>query len=249
VTGPTGSGKTTTLYCALNELNRPDTKIITAEDPVEYNFTGINQCQVQADIGRTFPVILRSMLRQAPEIILVGEMRDEETAEIAMRAALTGHLVFSTLHTNDAASAIPRLIDMGVKPFLVASCVQAAMAQRLVRRICPKCKKPVEYSERMLNTVSLSPEDLEGITLYKGEGCYRCNNTGYRGRMGIFEMLEMNSELRDMTFRKAATTEIRSKARDLGMLTLLEDGLRKAMEGKTSLDEVIRVAGTSEDLI
>jgi len=249
VTGPTGSGKTTTLYCALNELNRPDTKIITAEDPVEYNFTGINQCQVQADIGRTFPVILRSMLRQAPEIILVGEMRDEETAEIAMRAALTGHLVFSTLHTNDAASAIPRLIDMGVKPFLVASCVQAAMAQRLVRRICPKCKKPVEYSEQMLNAVGLSPEDLEGITLYRGEGCYRCNNTGYRGRMGIFEMLEMNTELREMTFRKAATTEIRNEARELGMLTLLEDGLRKVMEGKTSLDEVIRVAGTTEDLI
>ena len=249
VTGPTGSGKTTTLYCALNELNRPDTKIITAEDPVEYNFTGINQCQVHPDIGRTFPVILRSMLRQAPEIILVGEMRDEETAEIAMRAALTGHLVFSTLHTNDAASAIPRLIDMGVKPFLVASCVQAAMAQRLVRRICPKCKKPVEYSEQMLNAVGLSPEDLEGITLYRGEGCYRCNNTGYRGRMGIFEMLEMNTELREMTFRKAATTEIRNEARELGMLTLLEDGLRKVMEGKTSLDEVIRVAGTTEDLI
>jgi len=249
VTGPTGSGKTTTLYCALNELNRPDTKIITAEDPVEYNFTGINQCQVHPDIGRTFPVILRSMLRQAPEIILVGEMRDEETAEIAMRAALTGHLVFSTLHTNDAASAIPRLIDMGVKPFLVASCVQAAMAQRLTRRICPKCKKPAEYSESMLNAVGLSSEDLEGITLYKGEGCYRCNGTGYRGRLGIFEMLEMNSELRDMTFRKAATTEIRKKARDFGMLTLLEDGVRKIMEGKTSLDEIIRVAGTKEGLI
>ncbi|MHC5035515.1 MAG: GspE/PulE family protein, partial [Planctomycetota bacterium] len=170
VTGPTGSGKTTTLYSALNELNRPDTKIITAEDPIEYTFAGINQCQVRTEIDRTFPKILRAMLRQAPEIILVGEIRDEETAEIAIRAALTGHLVFSTLHTNDAPSAIPRLIDMGVKPYMVASSVQAIMAQRLVRTICSHCKQPFEYPERALRSVGLSPEDIEGITLYHGAG-------------------------------------------------------------------------------
>ncbi len=243
VTGPTGSGKTTTLYSALNELNRPDTKIITAEDPIEYTFPGINQSQVMTDINRTFPVILRAMLRQAPEIILVGEIRDEETAEIAIRAALTGHLVFSTLHTNDAPSAIPRLIDMGVKPYMVASSVQAVMAQRLVRTICPNCKTPFDVPEKQLRSVGLSPQDVEGIQLYQGAGCNRCHGTGYRGRMGIFEVMEMNADLRNLTFAKAPTGEIREKARSYGMLTLMEDGLRKVIQGSTTVEEVLRVAG------
>ncbi|NLW50611.1 MAG: Flp pilus assembly complex ATPase component TadA [Candidatus Brocadiaceae bacterium] len=246
VTGPTGSGKTTTLYSALNELNRPDTKIITAEDPIEYTFPGINQSQVQTDINRTFPVILRAMLRQAPEIILVGEIRDEETAEIAVRAALTGHLVFSTLHTNDAPSAIPRLIDMGIKPYMVASSVQAIMAQRLIRTICTNCKEPYEYPERQLRAVGLDPESVEGITLYRGAGCNRCNGSGYHGRLGIFELMEMNADLRNLTFAKAATGEIREKARSFGMLTLMEDGLRKVIQGVTTIDEILRVAGGVE---
>jgi len=245
VTGPTGSGKTTSLYAALNELNRPDTKIITAEDPIEYTFAGINQCQVQTDIGRTFPLILRAMLRQAPEIILVGEIRDEETAEIAVRAALTGHLVFSTLHTNDAPSAIPRLIDMGIKPFMVASSVQAIMAQRLVRTICSNCKEPYEYPERVLRAAGLTPEEVEGITFYHGAGCPRCHGTGYHGRLGIFELMEMNADLRNLTFAKAPTGEIREKARSYGMLTLLEDGLRKVIQGDTTIEEVMRVAGAA----
>jgi type IV pilus assembly protein PilB len=243
VTGPTGSGKTTTLYAALNELNRPDTKIITAEDPIEYTFAGINQSQVMTEINRTFPVILRAMLRQAPEIILVGEIRDEETAEIAIRAALTGHLVFSTLHTNDAPSAIPRLIDMGIKPYMVASSVQAIMAQRLVRTICSNCRAPYEPPERLLRAVGLAPEDVEGITLYHGTGCNRCHDTGYHGRLAIFELMEMNPELRNLTFAKAPTGEIREKARSYGMLTLMEDGLRKVIQGVTTIDEVLRVAG------
>jgi type IV pilus assembly protein PilB len=246
VTGPTGSGKTTTLYSALNELNRPDTKIITAEDPIEYTFPGINQSQVQSEIKRTFPIILRAMLRQAPEIILVGEIRDEETAEIAIRAALTGHLVFSTLHTNDAPSAIPRLIDMGVPPYMVASSVQAIMAQRLVRRICPNCKEPAEVADRLLLAVGVSKEEVEGITFYKGAGCSRCHGTGYLGRTAIFELMEMNPDLRNLTFAKAPTGEIREKARSYGMLTLREDGLRKAIQGSTTVEEVLRVAGASQ---
>ncbi|MFO7957581.1 MAG: ATPase, T2SS/T4P/T4SS family [Candidatus Brocadiia bacterium] len=243
VTGPTGSGKTTTLYSALNELNRPDTKIITAEDPIEYTFPGINQSQVESGIERTFPRILRAMLRQAPEIILVGEIRDEETAEIAIRAALTGHLVFSTLHTNDAPSAIPRLIDMGIPPYMVASSVQAVMAQRLVRTICPNCKEPTEVPERRLHAVGLTPEEVEGITFYQGAGCNRCHGTGHYGRIGIFELMEMNADLRNLTFSKAPTGEIREKARSYGMLTLREDGLRKAIQGTTTIEEVLRVAG------
>jgi type IV pilus assembly protein PilB len=247
VTGPTGSGKTTTLYAALNELNRPDTKIITAEDPIEYTFAGINQSQVQVEIARTFPVILRAMLRQAPEVILVGEIRDAETAEIAIRAALTGHLVFSTLHTNDAPSAIPRLIDMGVKPYMVASSIQAVMAQRLVRTICTNCREPYDYPERALQSVGLSSEDIEGITLYRGRGCNRCNGTGYHGRLGIFELMEMNPDLRNLTFAKAALGEIREKARSYGMLTLMEDGLRKVIQGVTTIDEVLSVAGGMQE--
>lgn len=248
VTGPTGSGKTTTLYAALNELNRPDTKIITAEDPIEYTFPGINQSQVQVELKRTFPVILRAMLRQAPEIILVGEIRDEETAEIAIRAALTGHLVFSTLHTNDAPSAIPRLIDMGIPPYMVASSVQAIMAQRLVRTICTNCKQPYECPEPLLRAVGLTPEDVEGITLYNGTGCNRCGGTGYYGRIGIFELLEMNPDLRNLTFAKAPTGEIREKARSYGMLTLTEDGLRKVIQGITTVEEVLRSAGAVREI-
>ena len=183
------------------------------------------------------------MLRQAPEIILVGEIRDEETAEIAIRAALTGHLVFSTLHTNDAPSAIPRLIDMGIKPYMVASSVQAIMAQRLIRTICSNCKQPYDYPERQLRAVGLDPDDIEGITLYRGGGCNRCSGSGYHGRLGIFELMEMNAELRNLTFAKAATGEIREKARSYGMLTLMEDGLRKVIQGVTTIDEVLRVAG------
>jgi type IV pilus assembly protein PilB len=247
VTGPTGSGKTTTLYAALNELNRPDVKIITAEDPIEYTFAGINQSQVQTEVNRTFPVILRAMLRQAPEIILVGEIRDADTAEIAIRAALTGHLVFSTLHTNDAASAIPRLMDMGVKPYMVASSVQAIMAQRLVRTLCTNCKEQHDCPEAMLGAIGLTREDVEGITLYRGHGCNRCNGSGFYGRIGIFELMEMNTELRDLAFAKAPTGEIREKARAYGMLTLREDGLRKVIQGITSVEEVVRVCGTGKE--
>lgn len=248
VTGPTGSGKTTTLYAALNALNRPDTKILTAEDPVEYHISGINQVEVQDDIDRTFPNILRAMLRQAPEIILVGEIRDEETAEIAIRAALTGHLVFSTLHTNDAPTAIPRLIDLGIKPFLVASSVVASMAQRLVRTVCKNCKEPHEYSEKYLEAVGWTEEDVADVTFYKGAGCPDCSGTGYRGRIGVFELMEMTQDVRDMAFEKATAGEIRSKAREQGMITLMEDGLRKVKAGITTLEEVLRVAGGIADI-
>jgi len=248
VTGPTGSGKTTTLYAALNSLNRPDTKIITAEDPIEYTFPGINQAQVRMEIGRTFPIILRAMLRQAPEIILVGEIRDEETAEIGIRAALTGHLVFSTLHTNDAPSAIPRLIDMGIPPYMVASSVQAIMAQRLIRTICPNCKEPYDVPEKLLRSVGLGAEEVEGITFYRGSGCNRCHGTGYFGRIGIFELMEMNPDLRNLVFGKAPVGEIREKARSFGMLTLREDGLRKTIQGITTVEEVLRVAGSMHEV-
>ncbi|MEJ5260710.1 MAG: GspE/PulE family protein [Anaerohalosphaeraceae bacterium] len=242
VTGPTGSGKTTTLYAALQELNRPDKKIITAEDPVEYNISGINQCQVRTEIGLTFEKILRSMLRQSPNIILIGEIRDGVVADIAIQAALTGHLVFSTLHTNDAPSAITRLIDMGVKPFLVASSVQAIMAQRLVRTICKNCKvideKPDPHYLRLL---SITPEDLRRHPIYKGAGCSRCQGTGYRGRIAIFEMMEMNSQIRELAFQKAPTTELRKAARASGMKTLLMDGRIKVFKGITTPQEVSNV--------
>jgi type IV pilus assembly protein PilB len=240
VTGPTGSGKTTTLYAALKDLNRPDVKIITAENPVEYNLAGINQAQVKAQIGMTFQRILRAMLRQAPNIILVGEIRDTETAEIAIQAALTGHLVFSTLHTNDAAGALTRLIDMGVKPFLVASSIQASMSQRLVRILCPQCKEVETHPDPVLMTaLGVKPEDLRGRKVYRPVGCDQCRNTGYRGRKGIFELMEMNSVLRDMVFRKEPLNKMREQARLSGMITLLEDGIRKVFDGLTTLEEVI----------
>ncbi len=241
VTGPTGSGKTTTLYAALQELNRPDRKIITAEDPVEYNFPGINQCQVNDGIGLTFDKILRSMLRQAPNIVLVGEIRDLAVGEIAIQAALTGHLVFSTLHTNDAPSAITRLIDLGIKPFLVASSVQAIMAQRLIRVLCEECREvnpsPDPYTLRLCG---LSPEKIAGRPIYRGRGCGRCNNTGYRGRKGIFEILVMNQELRELAFNRAPANLIKKAARAAGMRSLLQDGQRKILSGLTTAEEVMR---------
>ncbi len=242
VTGPTGSGKTTTLYAALQELNKPDKKIITAEDPVEYNFTGMNQCQIKDEIGLTFDKILRAMLRQAPNIILVGEIRDSEVADIAIQAALTGHLVFSTLHTNDACGAITRLIDMGVKPFLVASSIQAIMAQRLIRVICKKCKVVDENpNPHHLKLIGIDPAEVKKRPVYKGAGCSACQNTGYKGRLGIFEMIEMGNELRELAFKRAPTIELRKAARAGGMRTLVQDGILKVFKGTTTAEEVSRI--------
>ncbi len=241
VTGPTGSGKTTTLYSALNELNRPDRKIITAEDPVEYNLPGINQCEVRHNIGLDFQRIIRAMLRQAPNIILVGEIRDQETAEIAVQASLTGHLVFSTLHTNDAPSAITRMQDIGVAPFLVASSVIAIMAQRLVRVVCAKCKEADEPPKAELAAANITPAQAAQATFARGRGCSNCNHTGYRGRKGIYELLRMSSAIREMTFNREPAQVIRRQARLLGMRTLLEDGVLKAIAGVTTLEEVLSI--------
>lgn len=243
VTGPTGSGKTTTLYTALDVLNRPDRKIITAEDPVEYNFKGINQCQVRDDIGLTFQKILKAMLRQAPNIVLVGEIRDLEVADVAIQAALTGHLVFSTLHTNDAPSALTRLIDMGVKPFLVASSIQAVLAQRLVRILCDECKEPDESKDpRFMKLCGLTEKDCEGKTVYKAVGCNQCSGTGYRGRRGIYELMLMNSEIRDLAFKREPVNKIRNAALAGGMRNLLGDGRLKILDGGTTLEEIARIA-------
>ena len=242
VTGPTGSGKTTTLYSALDVLNTPTTKIITAEDPVEYNFEGINQCQVNDQIGLTFARILRAMLRQAPNVILVGEIRDKEVGEVAVQAALTGHLVFSTLHTNDAPSALTRLIDMGIKPFLVASAIQAVLAQRLVRFLCDHCKEPDEQpSRRLLRLCGLTDEEVKDRTIYKAVGCKRCSHTGYRGRRGIYELMVMNSELRELAFNRAPLSKVRQAATNAGMRPLLGDGKLKILEGLTTPEEIARI--------
>jgi type IV pilus assembly protein PilB len=241
VTGPTGSGKTTTLYAALNELNRPDRKIITAEDPVEYYLPGVNQVEVKHNIGLDFARIIRAMLRQAPNIILVGEIRDKETAEIAVQASLTGHLVFSTLHTNDAPSAITRLADIGVPPFLIASSVIAIMGQRLVRVNCPKCKEPYKPADGELRAAGIKKEQADKANFLRGRGCNHCNHTGYRGRVGIFEMMRLNSQIREMTFAQAPTQQIRRAARQTGMRTLLEDGNLKVLKGQTTLDEVLSI--------
>jgi type IV pilus assembly protein PilB len=246
VTGPTGSGKTTTLYSALNELNRPDRKIITAEDPVEYYLPGINQVEVRHSIGLDFAKIIRAMLRQAPNIILVGEIRDQETAEIAVQASLTGHLVFSTLHTNDAPSAITRLQDIGVQPFLVASSVIAIMAQRLVRVICPKCKERDEPPPSEIKAAGLTPAQAQNANFCRGKGCNNCHHTGYRGRKGIYEMLRMNNVIREMTFNREPAQAIRRQARLLGMKTLLEDGVTKAVSGLTTLEEVLSICHHNE---
>ena len=239
VTGPTGSGKSTTLYACLNMMNKPDRKIITVEDPVEYQLTGINQVPVNADVGMTFPAALRAMLRQAPNIIMVGEIRDLETASIAINASLTGHLVFSTLHTNDAPSAVTRLVDIGVKKFLVASSVRAIMAQRLVRRNCPNCIEPYEPNETELRSLNLKPDQIEQATFRKGRGCDKCRGIGYKGRMGIFEICVLDDEIRRMVNEGLGVTLIRQRARDLGMRTLREDGIRKVLAGMTTPDEVI----------
>jgi len=241
VTGPTGSGKTSTLYACLNYINKPDRKIITVEEPIEYQMTGINQVQVNTEVGMTFPIALRSILRQAPNIIMIGEIRDLETASIATNASLTGHLVFSTLHTNDAPSAIARLVDIGVQPFLVASSLHAIMAQRLVRRLCTHCKHPAELSETEMRALRIEPSQMGDAQVMKADGCEYCRHTGYRGRMGIFEIFIIDDEVRHMINKRTSAFLLRQRARELGMRTLREDGVRKVLAGLTSADEVISV--------
>lgn len=242
VTGPTGSGKTTTLYSALGELNRPDRKIITAEDPVEYYLPGINQVEVKHSIGFDFAKIIKSMLRQAPNVILVGEIRDTETGEMAVQASLTGHLVFSTLHTNDAPGSITRLIDMGVQPFLVASSLMAVMAQRLVRVVCEKCREPYQPTPEEIDFFQLTDEELDSGEWVKGRGCAACQHTGFKGRRAVFELMTMNSTLREMAFNSEPSQNIRRQARLFGMKTLVDDARDKAMAGMTTLSEVIKLS-------
>ena len=242
VTGPTGSGKTTTLYSALGELNRPDRKIITAEDPVEYYLPGINQVEVKHSIGLDFARIIKAMLRQAPNAILVGEIRDTETGEMAIQASLTGHLVFSTLHTNDAPGAITRLIDMGVQPFLVACSLMAVMAQRLVRVVCPKCREPYQPTPEEIDVFNITPDELEEGQWVRGKGCNNCKHTGYKGRRAVFELMTMNSTLREMAFNSEPAQNIRRQARLLGMKTLVEDAKDKAYQGLTTLAEVYKLS-------
>ncbi len=239
VTGPTGSGKTSTLYACLNYINKPDRKIISVEEPIEYQMTGINQVQVNPEIGMTFPAALRSILRQAPNVIMIGEIRDLETASISTNASLTGHLVFSTLHTNDAPSAIARLIDIGVQPFLVASSLRAIMAQRLVRRICSNCREPAELTESEMRALQIEPGQLRDAQVMRGKGCEQCRGTGYKGRMGIFEIFVLDDEVRHMINKRSATLSLRQRARELGMRTLREDGVRKVLAGLTTAQEVI----------
>jgi type IV pilus assembly protein PilB len=240
VTGPTGSGKTTTLYSALSKINTTEVNIMTAEDPVEYNLHGINQVQVRTDIGMTFAASLKAFLRQDPNIIMVGEIRDIETGGIAIKAALTGHLVLSTLHTNDAPSTITRMVDMGIEPFNVASAVNLITAQRLVRRICKKCKAPADYTEEWLAAVGITPQEAHGEVFYKGKGCDECGGTGYRGRQGLYEVMAMSPQLRRMILQGASTADLRDQAVAEGMLTLRMDGLLKVKRGITTLDEVIK---------
>ena len=240
VTGPTGSGKTTTLYACLNQINLPDRKIITVEDPVEYQMSGINQVQVNKDVGLDFSAALRSILRQAPNIVMIGEIRDHETADIAMEAALTGHLVFSTLHTNDAPSAVTRLLDIGVKPFLVASALRAAMAQRLVRAICNNCRGEYTPTDREIKMLGSIGKSVAGSAMFKGKGCATCNQTGYKGRKGIFEIFMVDDTIQRLIFDHSPATVLRARAREMGMRTLREDGLLKVSSGMTSLEEVLR---------
>jgi type IV pilus assembly protein PilB len=240
VTGPTGSGKTNTLYSSISKVNTPETNIMTAEDPVEFNLVGINQVQVRESIGLNFAAALRSFLRQDPNIILVGEIRDFETAEIAVKAALTGHLVLSTLHTNDAPSTINRLMNMGIEPFLVASSVHLICAQRLVRKVCANCKQPHPMPPPALIQAGFSAEDAGTVTPMKGNGCEKCNNTGYKGRVGLYEVMEIGEELRELILVGASGLELRRKAVDEGMITLRQSGLRKVKDGMTTLEEVVR---------
>jgi type IV pilus assembly protein PilB len=240
VTGPTGSGKTTTLYAALSELNDPSYKILTAEDPVEYDIDGLIQCQVNTDTDLTFARLLRSFLRQDPDIILVGEIRDLETAQISVQASLTGHLVFTTLHTNDAPSSILRLLDLGLEPFLVTATLEAVVAQRLVRRICLHCKEEYVPTEEQLMELALRTSDVQGRTFYRGRGCDNCNHSGYRGRRAIFEIMRIDDELREMIMQRSSTSAVRVEAKRRGMRTLRESGLMSIFEGQTTIDEVVR---------
>jgi type IV pilus assembly protein PilB len=242
VTGPTGSGKTTTLYSALNKLNTTNKKILTAEDPIEYNFTGINQVQVKEEVGLTFASTLRAFLRQDPDIIMVGEIRDLETAEIAIKAALTGHFVLSTLHTNDCPSTVGRLMDTGVKPYLISSALTIVVAQRLLRRICDQCKYPVSnYNPQLLKEVGIEPEQLEGVEFYRGKGCSNCSGTGFKGRVAVYEILVVDDDIRKtVTLDKFSEVLLRDVAKEKGMLTLRQEGLRKAIEGVTTLEEVLQ---------
>lgn len=245
-TGPTGCGKTTTLYAALNTLNNPEVKILTAEDPVEYDIDGIIQCQIRAPIGLTFARLLRSFLRQDPDIILVGEIRDLETAQIAIQASLTGHLVFSTLHTNDAPSAVARLVDLGVEPFLITATFEAVVAQRLARRICKGCKEEFRPTEDQLQELQLKPEDVEGKRFFFGKGCDACNNTGYRGRIGVYELMVFNDEIRELVMKNASTSLLREAAERNGMRSLRESGLLLIYDGITTIDEVVNATVLTE---
>jgi len=241
ITGPTGSGKTTTLYSAINTINSPEINIMTAEDPVEYNLKGVNQLQVNDEIGRTFAAALRSFLRQDPDVVLVGETRDLETAQIAIRAALTGHLVLTTVHTNDCPSTVARLLDMGIPPFLVSSALLLILAQRLARRVCSDCKEPYEADEESLLPYGHVPEGLGKVAFYRGKGCQTCNFTGMKGRVAIYEVMPVSQELRDLILRNAPTAEIRDVAQSQGMRSLRQNALQKVLEGVTTVDEVLRV--------
>ena len=245
VTGPTGSGKTTTLYSALSELNKESDNIITAEDPVEYNFMGINQVQMHEEIGLTFASSLRSFLRQDPDIIMVGEIRDFETAQIAVQAALTGHLVLSTVHTNDAPGTINRLIDMGIEPFLISSAVILILAQRLIRKICMDCREPVKVHPQLLIDLGIPPDEVRSFQVYKGKGCSICNNTGYKGRLGLYEVMPMKEEVKELVLSRASNSEIKKEAIRLGMKTLRQSGVSKIKDGVTTIEEVLR--STIED--
>ena len=246
VTGPTGSGKSTTLYSALNYVNLPDRKIITVEDPVEYQMAGINQVQVKRDVGMTFAAALRAMLRQAPNIVMIGEIRDLETAEIAVNAALTGHMVFSTLHTNDSVSAVTRLVDIGVKPFLVSAALRGALAQRLIRRICQSCAQPYTPSHKELISIGMTEADLKGATPMKGAGCPKCGDRGYKGRRGVFELFVVTEEIQQMVYSGASLVELRRKARQAGMRSMREDGIRKVGSGMTTIEEVLGATVATE---
>jgi type IV pilus assembly protein PilB len=245
VTGPTGSGKTTTLYSALSELNKETENIITAEDPIEYNFMGINQVQMHEEIGLTFASSLRSFLRQDPDIIMVGEIRDFETAQIAVQAALTGHLVLSTVHTNDAPGTVTRLIDMGIEPFLISSAVVLILAQRLIRKICMDCREPIKVHPQLLIDLGIAPDEVKSFPVYKGKGCPICNNTGYKGRIGLYEVMPMKEEIKELVLSRASTTEIKKEAMRLGMKTLRQSGIMKIRDGVTTVEEVLR--STIED--
>ena len=249
VTGPTGSGKTTTLYSILGELNRPEVNIVTVEDPVEYRMSGVGQVQVREKVGLTFAASLRSILRQDPDIIMIGETRDQETAQIAIQAALTGHLVLSTLHTNNAPASITRLIDMGIEPFLIASSIELIMAQRLVRRLCDYSKVPYKPSKELLESIGLTEKDTQHITFYKAVGCPECNDTGYKGRLAIYELMAMSPGIAQLTMERANTIVIRKKAIQEGMQTLLQDGVRKIEEGLTTIEEVLSVATIEQKVV